>query len=210
MLRRLSTECILALGRLTGRFAPRPRNLIVVPESLGFSKDAMLAAVGRDLGEVVSGCGGALCQHREKGGEAKIMVPSPPGDLEVRAAAELGLARDDIIHGVPHALASIPADALLFFPFSLGPHEGHADRIVPRASGFFYESDIPFLPECEVPIDEFLARKLKALTLLGKRRECRLAHALSAYRSSATRGGKGWCESFLSFETAAGFIHTFD
>jgi hypothetical protein len=191
-----------ALGWLAGRSVPRPKNLIVVPRAVDFEAVHSIRAMGRDIAEVIAGCGGLLLLHKAKGGVSSIIVSTPPLEPEEKSVLAAGMS-DVSVFTKPAGLPRGPVapGSLLMVPFPPGDLGIRCLMHVPGERILFYESGFLFLPDFEVDISEQVENKLSLLGALRKSREQELARTLSEFRTGPTKRGKGWCESFLSLET---------
>jgi hypothetical protein len=207
MKKRIVAKSKRALGRIAGWVTPRPKNLIVVPRDLAFREspggvrvDSPVIAAGRDLAQVIAGCGGLLFLHRAGGGTPEIFVSASPRDDEREMARAAGMFCGSVTE-LRDRLRECPAErALCLLPFPPGESWSFVVGSLAAANILFYESGFLLLPDATADISAQAGKKLDFLSGLGAHRSGDLAQELSAYRSGSTREGKGWSECFLSLE----------
>ena len=190
-----------ALGKGTGWFIPRPRNLLVVPRRVELAPTEDLVAYGLEVGDILFGCGGTIALHRSRGGNCLLLLGSPLTNRDRRAIGELGLGTDSTYQWSHSEPPSLPAGASVFYPFPpgrVGLEIMEQMEQIPRSRGYFYESKFLILPDTEICVDDACKAKLRAMTVLKPQRDPLLSHALAIYRSAATGRGAGWYESFIS------------
>lgn len=203
MMRSILKRVRVALAGLTGKAMARPMNLLVTPRSLEPDPDGCIVIIGRDVTEVLAGCGGLLAKNISAGRGCMAIVRSPLTEMDLNALVELGMRPDTVFQFEKINSSRIPAGAVLFYPF---PPVSEEKRIIDdverkmHPESYFYESRLLVLPEYRVRIDDGLGAKLRALSSLGLDTEPGSSHAAAVYGSAATGQGVGWYESFISFE----------
>jgi len=193
----------VTLAGLTGEVMPRPINLLVVPGRLEQGPDASLVVFGRDVGEVLAGCGGLLAMNLSAGGRCTAFIGSELTREDLNALRELGMSPDTVHAQNGKEQTLILPGSSLFFPFPPVRKEMKTIDGLGReldSKRYFYESRLLLLPEFKVRIDDGLGAKLRSLKALQLESEPRSSHAAAAYGSAATGQGRGWFESFISVE----------
>ncbi len=200
MLWRLMRRAARRLGRIGGVHMPRPRNLILVPTPLVPDHRSRVTAAGRDIEEIVAGCGGTLAVHAKRGGEVLIVCRAPLATEDREALTVLGIPTDRVLSGQVEADGAVRSSSLVLLPF---PPEGDELALVKKVSDAperlaFFDGRLVSLIDREFRIDEVREEKERALACTGSDAAGRRAMALSAYRSVATGRGRGFTEGFLS------------
>ncbi|GEM_PF-3949767 len=196
-------RAIAGIGRITGNILPRPLNLVVIPTPLKPGHGTILIVYGRDVREVISGCGGLLAGHAAVDGECLAVVEKPYTDREKTAIRKLGtvIVTPRLSCWEQDGSPAVPHEAILFYPFPLTADEKpKIDELEKKLhlGSFYYQSRMLVLPEYQLCVDQAVRSKFLALHALGCGGELQLSQSAMAYGSAMAGGGRGWYESFIS------------